>query len=245
MKQLYERYTAEDLKVWSTLFDRQIENLKGKASQRYLDAVYEMDEVLNSRKLPNFEEINQWFSARTGWKIECVPGLIPVSDFFELLAEKKFPSSTWLRSLDKLDYLEEPDMFHDVFGHIPLLCQPEYSDFVHRFGQLGKTMIQDEEKLIMLQRLYWFTIEFGLIIEPEGLRIYGAGILSSYGESISSMKQNVEKISFDLDIILHTSFYTSDIQLKYFILESLEQLNESIYVLGEKWRSLVAHANAN
>lgn len=167
MKQLYENYTKEDLDVWKILFERQIENLKNKASKDYLQALDEMQSVLNASKLPNFEEINQWFTNKTGWSIVCVPGLIPVDDFFELLAEKKFPSSTWLRSMEKLDYLEEPDMFHDVFGHIPLLSQNEYSDFIHQFGKLGKSMILQEEKLQMLQRLYWFTIEFGLIRETS------------------------------------------------------------------------------
>lgn len=244
MKQLYDRYTAEDLKVWSILFDRQVKNLQDKGSCEYLYALNEMQTVLNAGKLPNFEEIDTWFSTRTGWTIECVPGLIPVDAFFELLAEKKFPSSTWLRSLEKLDYLEEPDMFHDIFGHIPLLSQPEYSDFVQRFGQLGKSMIHDEEKLLMLQRLYWFTIEFGLINETKGLRIYGAGILSSFGESISSLNGNVETVAFDTQTIVHTSFCTSEMQQKYFILESMEQLNESIYKLQEEWSSNTVELNS-
>lgn len=228
LEQIYENYTSEDLKVWSILFERQIENLPNKASSDYLKSLYQMREVLNANKLPSFKEINDWFLNGTGWQIQCVQGLIPVDEFFELLSEKKFPSSTWLRSLDKLDYLEEPDMFHDVFGHIPLLCQPEYSDFVHKFGQLGKEIINDEEKLIMLQRLYWFTIEFGLIKETSGLRIYGAGILSSFGESISSLQKEAEKLPFDAGTILNTSFYTYDIQQKYFIIDNLNQLNESL-----------------
>lgn len=237
MKQLYDNYTPEDLAVWSILFNRQVENLKDKASNDYLLALKEMEDVLCASKLPNFEELNQWFSAKTGWSIECVPGLIPVDQFFELLANKKFPSSTWLRSKDKLDYLEEPDMFHDVFGHIPLLSQPEYSDFIHQFGKLGKAFIHNEEKLLQLQRLYWFTIEFGLILENNNLRIYGAGILSSFGESISSLTSSeIERVDFEMNTILKTDFCTSEMQNKYFIVDSLLTLKNSIKTLTNKWQ---------
>lgn len=236
MKQQYEQYTEEDLKVWSTLFNRQIVNLQDKASKDYLIALEEMKEVLNADQLPSFDKISQWFSSQTGWSIECVPGLIPVDEFFELLADKKFPSSTWLRSLDKLDYLEEPDMFHDVFGHIPLLCQPEYSEFIHRFGILGKSFLHDEEKLIMLQRLYWFTIEFGLIKENNNTLIYGAGILSSFGEAISSLTSDLERIPFNMETVLNTSFCTSEMQNKYFVIEGLKELNQAIVVLTENWK---------
>jgi len=191
MRQQYEKYTAEDLNVWNILFQRQAENLQDKASKDYLFALEEMKPVLSPEFLPKFEDINTWFETKTDWQIECVPGLIPVDEFFELLAEKKFPSSTWLRSLEKLDYLEEPDMFHDIFGHVPLLSQPEYSEFIHQLGKLGKIWIRDKERLLMLQRLYWFTIEFGLIRENDDLRIYGAGILSSFGESKLSLKEGI------------------------------------------------------
>lgn len=236
MHQLYENYTSEDLEVWQLLFNRQVENLKEKASSNYLFALKEMEDVLNPSILPNFEDLNQWFSDKTGWKIQCVAGLIPVDEFFELLADKKFPSSTWLRTIVKLDYLEEPDMFHDIFGHIPLLSQPAYSEFVHRFGILGKSMICDEAKLLMLQRLYWFTIEFGLIKEAGQLKIYGAGIISSFGESISSLISNeIERIDFDTDLVVNTSFCTSEMQTKYFVIDSLEDLNKSIIRLNEKF----------
>ena len=236
MKQLYENYSKEDLAVWSILFNRQADNLKNKACSDYLKAVNDMEEVLNAAKLPNFDEINNWFLDKTGWQIECVPGLIPVNQFFELLAEKKFPSSTWLRSMQKLDYLEEPDMFHDVFGHVPLLSNIEYSDFIHQFGKLGVSFISNEEKLLQLQRLYWFTIEFGLIKQQDEFKIYGAGILSSFGESISSLTSNeIDRDSFDLMTILGTEFCTSEMQTNYFFIDSLETLKNSINTLTKKW----------
>lgn len=236
MKQQFEKYTAEDLQVWTTLFERQILNLQDKASVHYLNALDEMKDVLNPMILPNFDNINDWFISSTGWEIYCVPGLIPVDEFFILLAEKKFPSSTWLRSIEKLDYLEEPDMFHDIFGHVPLLSNQVFSDFIHKFGKLGKSMINNEEKLIMLQRLYWFTIEFGLIKE-EGVKIYGAGIMSSFGEAISSLEESTEKRIFDLETILNMSFITTEMQQFYFVIESLDELFESIVELTKKWET--------
>lgn len=236
MKQQFEKYTTEDLQVWTTLFERQILNLQDKASVHYLNALDEMKDVLNPMILPNFNNINDWFKSSTGWEIYCVPGLIPVDEFFILLAEKKFPSSTWLRSMEKLDYLEEPDMFHDIFGHVPLLSNQVFSDFIHKFGKLGKSMINNEEKLIMLQRLYWFTIEFGLIKE-EGVKIYGAGIMSSFGEAISSLEESTEKRIFDLETILNMPFITTEMQQFYFVIESLDELFESIVELTKKWET--------
>lgn len=232
MKQEFDQYTADDLKVWNKLFTRQLLNLQDKACEEYLLALQQMNAVLNPNELPNFEKINAWFTDQTGWTIACVPGLIPVDEFFILLANKQFPSSTWLRSMDKLDYLEEPDMFHDIFGHVPLLANKEYSDFIEMFGKIGLSMIHNEAKLIELQRLYWFTIEFGLLTENNTHRIYGAGILSSFGESISSLTRlDVERPSFDLTTVLQTSFCSSEIQSKYFVCSGISALRESILPL--------------
>lgn len=234
MKQQFELYTQEDRDVWRTLFERQVVNLKDKASREYLKALDDMSDVLYPNNIANFNELNDWFMSSTGWKMECVPGLIPVDDFFRLLAQKRFCSSTWLRTMDQLDYLEEPDMFHDVFGHIPLLSNPVFSDFANEFGKLGLTVIHDEEKLKMLQRLYWFTIEFGLI-EQNGVKIYGAGIASSYGESISSLSNANEKLDFDIERVIHQEFRTDVVQSTYFVIESLEQLFDSIVELTKEW----------
>ncbi len=236
MKQQFENYTTDDLKVWSTLFERQIVNLADKASIHFLNALEDMKVVLNPTILPNFTSINEWFKSSTGWEIYCVPGLIPVDEFFILLADKKFPSSNWLRSMEKLDYLEEPDMFHDVFGHVPLLSNQVFSDFIQEFGKLGKSMIENKEKLIMMQRLYWFTIEFGLIRE-EGMKIYGAGILSSFGEAISSLEEATEKRFFEIESILDQPFITSEMQQFYFFIESFDELFKSIVQLTKKWKS--------
>jgi phenylalanine-4-hydroxylase len=236
MKQQYEKYTHEDLKVWSILFNRQSQNLQDKACLDYLKALKKMESCLNANEMPNFKKINNWFLNETGWQIECVSGLIPVDAFFMLLADKKFPSSTWLRTMDKLDYLEEPDMFHDIFGHIPLLSQPVYSEFIHKFGILGKAVINNEQKLLMLQRLYWFTIEFGLIDDLDKRKIYGAGLLSSFGEASYSLSSSlIERIQFDINAIIATPFCTSEMQNTYFVISNFEQLTQAVFQLAQEW----------
>ncbi|MCH2223619.1 MAG: phenylalanine 4-monooxygenase [Crocinitomicaceae bacterium] len=237
MKQQFEKYTEQDHKVWNILFERQAENLKDKACQAYLDALETMAPVLNSNQVPKFTELNEWFVENTNWEIECVPGLISVDKFFCLLADRKFPSSTWLRRMDQLDYLEEPDMFHDIFGHVPLLSNPVFSAFMVAFGELGKLFLHDEHRLIQLQRLYWFTIEFGLIKE-SGMKIYGAGIASSFGESNSSLFGDAERIDFDIEIVLNTAFKNDEVQTKYFVIENFDELFLSIETLTEKWTKL-------
>lgn len=228
MIQNMNAYTAEDSKVWKLLFDRQSENLKIKGSKDYLDSLRLMQPVLNGNDIPEFKKMNIWFESNTGWKIEVVPGLIPVEEFFELLSQKRFCSSTWLRSMKNLDYLEEPDMFHDTFGHIPLLANPVFSEFVYEFGKLGKEFINDTEKLVQLQRLYWFTIEFGVIKENGKIKSYGAGIISSFGETNQIHNQEANFFPFDIKTILNKPFRTDLMQEDYFVIESLEQLYKSL-----------------
>lgn len=235
MKQQFDKYTTEDFDVWRTLFSRQETNLKDKACVEYLQALDDMSSVLYPERIAEFTQLNNWFESHTGWSMYCVPGLIPVDEFFELLANKKFCSSTWLRSLEQLDYLEEPDMFHDVFGHIPLLSNTVFSKFIHEFGKLGVKNRKNEERVIQLQRLYWFTIEFGLI-EQKGPKVFGAGIASSFGETIYSLDEKTERVPFDLEEILETYFETDKIQTKYFVIDSMEQLYDSIIELKERWK---------
>lgn len=235
MKQEFENYTKVDHKVWETLFNRQVDNLQDKACREYLDALNQMAPVLYANQVACFTDINDWFRSSTGWSIHTVPGLIPVDEFFELLANKQFCSSTWLRTPEQLDYLEEPDMFHDIFGHIPLLSDETYSQFIHEFGKLGHSFKNDPKKVIMLQRLYWFTIEFGLI-EQDGLKIYGAGILSSKGESIASISNQKTHLLFDIESVMEKSFFTDHIQNDYFVIESFEQLFESIELISKNWK---------
>lgn len=235
MKQKFKQYTQEDFEVWKTLFSRQVVNLEDKACTEYLLALDGMKEVLYPERIAEFSQLSEWFETRTGWTMYCVPGLIPVDEFFELLSKKQFCSSTWLRTLSQLDYLEEPDMFHDVFGHIPLLSNSVFSEFIHEFGKLGVQNKENEERIIQLQRLYWFTIEFGLI-NQSGPKVYGAGIASSFGESIVSLEPKTVRVPFNLDEILETSFETDKIQTKYFVIEDMEQLYKAILELKDRWK---------
>lgn len=229
------KYTNEDLWVWKTLFTRQQDNIPGKASQAYIDALEHMSPVLNAEEIPSFERINTWFESETKWELKVVPGLIPVEEFFQLLAERKFCSSTWLRSKDSLDYLEEPDMFHDIYGHVPLLSNPIFSEFVHEFGKLGCQFLDEPEKLLQLQRLYWFTIEFGVIEEKGKIQSYGAGILSSYGETnqIHEMKANF--LDYSIEAIIKKVFRTDIMQEDYYVISSFETLFESLKKLSKVW----------
>ncbi len=227
MKQEMNRYTQGDLDVWQTLFLRQTKQLEQYACQSYLDLLYMMSPVLNKNEIINFSNMNSWFKQQTGWQIQVVPGLIPVEEFFELLAQKKFCSSTWLRKPENLDYLEEPDMFHDIFGHVPLLSQPVFSDFMVEFGRLGVRYRNNERIITALKRLYWFTVEFGMIQE-ESLKIYGAGIISSYAETQIAVSDKAIHHQFDMKQIMDLDFRTDSVQKEYFAIESFEQLFQSL-----------------
>ena len=228
MIQDYKNYTAEDFEVWSLLASRQKENLPGKAHPEYLYCLEQLSDVLNEKAIPKFEELNEALLKANGFTITVVPGLIPVEDFFQFLADRKFSSSTWVRSKEQLEYLEEPDMFHDIFGHIPLLMNEAYADFVQKMGALGVRFIDNETVVKQLQRLYWFTIEFGLIKNGDKNMIYGAGIISSSGETDHVMNDEITIHEYNLEQIINTDFITSEIQTQYFAIESFEQLFNSI-----------------
>ena len=231
------KYTKDDLWVWKTLFNRQKENIPGKASKSYIDALERMSPVLNANEIPDFEKINLWFKTETQWELQVVPGLIPVEEFFKLLAERKFCSSTWLRSKDSLDYLEEPDVFHDIFGHVPLLSDPVFSEFLYEFGKLGCQFLEDTEKLIHLQRLYWFTIEFGVIKEQGNIQSYGAGILSSSGETNQIHERKANFIEYSIQAIIEKEFRTDIMQKDYYVVSSFEVLFESLKTLTDVWNT--------
>lgn len=238
MIQEYNKYTPEDFEVWKLLFERQEQNLQNKACKSYLDALNELSEVLKADEVPNFEKINQVLINKNGWSIEVVPGLIPVEDFFELLAQKKFCSSTWLRSKAQLDYLEEPDMFHDIFGHIPLLMNESYSNFAQKLGEVGVKNIENKEIVLQLQRLYWFTIEFGLKKGTNKTEIYGAGIMSSFGESNYIYETNTEIIPFNFSSVINRPFKTDEIQSLYYEIESYDELYNSLNEFDKKMLKL-------
>jgi phenylalanine-4-hydroxylase len=226
MRQDYAKYTAEDHHVWQLLFDRQMQQLPMLASKAYLDGIKAIGFV--REHIPNYEETNRHLQGITGWRIEVVKGLIPNKEFFELLLTKRFPASTWLRKLEQLDYLEEPDMFHDTFGHIPMLTNHDFCDFLKGLSAIALRFLDSELGVEMIARLYWYTVEFGLIQDPEGLRIYGAGIISSSGESVYSLGNKPKKAPFDIEEIVHTPYIRDKFQEKYFVISSYKQLYESL-----------------
>lgn len=227
MRQEYEKYTAEDFKVWQLLFERQVAQLPGAAVPEYIKGIERVKFAATS--IPRFDEINTLLRSYTGWQLEVVPGLIADKDFFELLAIRKFPASTWLRKLSELDYLEEPDMFHDVFGHVPLLTNPDVVNYLQALSKIALQYINDPWAIELMSRIYWFTVEFGLIYDQDQLLIYGAGILSSKGETQYAIHDPTPKRhAFHVEHILNTPFQKDDYQKEYFVLNSFSQLPASI-----------------
>ncbi len=232
MKQNYENYTAEDQKVWGILFDRQFPSLPQAATKEFLIGLDKVD--FKGASIPNFEETNKVLRKLTGWEIYAVPGIVEDGLFFDLMANRKFPATTWVRKMSELDYLEEPDMFHDVFAHIPLLANQSFVDFLQAISKFGQEWIDDEWAIHLLSRIYWFTIEFGLIREDGELRIYGAGILSSSGETKYSLSDKPNHFDYDVDRILDTPYRKDNMQENYFIIDSYEQLYESLPEIKSK-----------
>ena len=228
MEQKFTSYTKEDHQIWNILFNRQISNLEGRVCNRYLECLLEMKEAIGGNLIPRFTELNDTLLVKTGWSIQIVPGLIPVEEFFEFLAKKSFCSSRWLRGKHQLDYIEEPDMFHDIFGHVPLLMDDDYAAFARKIGELGLKHIGNPEIIKQLQRIYWFTIEFGILREDENIRIYGAGIISSPKESEYVFDKRVNRKPFNLKEIIHHEFRTDVLQDCYYYIDSFEQLYQSI-----------------
>lgn len=227
LRQEYDKYKEEDHQVWQILYERQMPNLPDKATQAYLDGIQKIG--FKSNEVPRFEDINKALQETTGWQIHVVPGLIPAREFFELLADRKFCATTWLRKMNELDYLEEPDMFHDVFGHIPLLTNQSLCDFVVRLSKTALKHFESQAALDAIARLYWYTIEFGLIQEQNGLRIYGAGILSSRGETDYSLfDTHPQHFPYNPRVVMQTPFIKERYQDQYFVIESFEQLYNSM-----------------
>lgn len=226
MQQEYDQYTAESHHVWQLLFEEQATVLAERATTKFLEGIKTIQ--FESYEVPRFTTINKILKKLTGWEVYAVPGLIDNKPFFELLAQKKFPATTWLRTLAQLKYIEEPDMFHDVFGHVPLLSEPYFASFLNGISQIALEYIEHETAIELMARIYWYTIEFGLINENGTTKIYGAGILSSPGESVFSLSADAVRYPFDLNHILATPYIKDCYQGQYFVAESYEQLYHSL-----------------
>jgi phenylalanine-4-hydroxylase len=220
--QNWSAFSADDHAMWDRLFARQSEMLPGRAADAFLRGM----DVLKLSKpgIPDYHELNERLIAATGWQVVAVPGLVPDDVFFDHLANRRFPAGNFIRTPDQLDYLQEPDIFHDVFGHVPMLADPVFADYMVAYGKGGLRSL-GFGALDHLARLYWYTVEFGLIEEAEGLRIYGAGIVSSFGESVFALDDpSPNRIKFDLTRVMRTCYGIDDFQQNYFVIPSLDHL---------------------
>ena len=213
-------YTPEDDAVWGELFDRQMAFLQGKATPAYFDGVRALR--LTSAQVPQIADVDARLSEISGAGGEGAPATIPPAQFFDLLSRRRFPVATFLRRREDMDYIEEPDIFHEVFGHCPLLTNPAYCDFIERFGQTAVALGKGYSWRLF--RLFWFTVEFGMIHTPDGLRAYGAGIVSSPSEAAHACGGDAEIRPFDLMEILRTPYRIDIVQPVYFTIDSFDQL---------------------
>ena len=220
--QRWQDYSAEDHAVWDSLYARQRSQLQTRATKAFLDGLDVLE--LSRGGIPDFAELSERLAARTGWSVVAVPGLVPDDVFFTHLANRRFVAGRFIRRPDQLDYLQEPDVFHDVFGHVPLLADPVYADYMQAYGEGGLRSLQFGA-LDKLARLYWYTVEFGLIREGEHLRIYGSGIVSSHGESEFALDSpSPNRIGFDLTRVMRTPYRIDDYQQCYFVIDSFDTL---------------------
>ncbi|MFC0683936.1 phenylalanine 4-monooxygenase [Novosphingobium clariflavum] len=237
--QHWHAYTPEMHDRWRRLYARQSALVETHACAAFREGLKRLD---CAGGIPRFEDANAILEAATGWTLVGVPGFIPDAVFFDHLAHRRFPVTRWLREEHELDYLVEPDVFHDFFGHVPMLLDPTIADFLELYGKAGeRAMAMDA--LPMLARIYWYTIEFGLVREDGGLRVFGAGIISSSGETRYALEDRaVLRLPFDAERVMRTGYMIDAFQKTYFVLESLPQLIEDLVGLDfgpvyEKWRA--------
>ena len=215
-------YSAAQHAVWKTLFERQTRLLPGRACDAFVAGMRALP--MDAAQIPDFRQLSEVLMPHTGWQVVAVPGLVPDEVFFEHLANRRFPAGNFIRQPEQLDYLEEPDVFHDVFGHVPMLMNPVMADFIQAYG-VGGLRAQQLGMLEQLARVYWYTVEFGLVRQADGLRIYGSGIASSFAETVFALDDpSPNRIGFELARVMRTRYRIDDFQESYFVLDDLEQL---------------------
>ena len=222
VEQPWASYTREDHATWATLFKRQQEILVHRACREFIDNQRQFG--MTPDAIPKFDDLNRVLKKATGWVLIGVEGLLPELTFFDHLANRRFPVTWWIRKPAQIDYIAEPDLFHDLFGHVPLLLNPVFADYMEAYGKGGvKAHGIGAEALVNLTRLYWYTVEFGLIKQSDGLRIYGSGIVSSKGESIHCLESAApNRIGFDMQRIMRTRYRIDTYQKTYFVIDSFE-----------------------
>ncbi|MCC5787148.1 MAG: phenylalanine 4-monooxygenase [Phycisphaerales bacterium] len=230
--QQYERYTPENHEVWRKLFENRIGSMRQQASNVFLAGFDAFG--LKADAMPRLEDVNEVLARTTGWKSRAVPGYLPAKAFFACLSTRQFPTTITIRPPDELDYLPEPDIFHDVFGHVPLHADPVFADFLQTYGKAA-LHANDPVHVERLARLFWFTVEFGLIHEDNRLKIYGSGLMSSIGESTHSLSSpNVDRRPFNLERVCDTPFEIDHYQPILYVLESFEQLRDAMNQYAER-----------
>ena len=219
--QRWDQYTPEQHALYARLHQRQTAQLPGLACDEFIQAVQQLGPA---DRVPRFDDVNERLFPATRWQIVAVPGLIPEEAFFALLAKRKFPVTEWLRKPEEFDYVVEPDVFHDLYGHVPLLFNPVFADYMQAYGE-GGLKASRLDACELLARLYWYTVEFGLIATPQGLRAYGAGILSSAGELLHSVRSpEPRRVAFDLQRLMRTRYRIDSFQSTYFVIDAFGQL---------------------
>jgi phenylalanine-4-hydroxylase len=222
IEQNWQAYTEDEHAVWRLLFERQQKLLKRRACREYLDGLQQLGVAAHG--IPDFRRLSDILDRATGWRIAPVPGLVPDDVFFAFLAARRFPSTCFIRRRDQLDYLQEPDVFHDIAGHVPMLMSPVFADYMQAYGEGGLKAVHLGH-LTHLARLYWYTVEFGLIATDEGLRIYGSGILSSAGEAVYSLEDpHPHRLRFNLRRVMRTQYHIDRYQETYFVIDDFAQL---------------------
>jgi phenylalanine-4-hydroxylase len=231
------RYTEQEHRTWVALYDQQMRVLPGRACDAFLRGLEALD--LRGEGVPDFDRVNRQLEAMTGWRVVAVPGLVPDDVFFDHLANRRFPAGRFVRRPDQLDYIQEPDVFHDVFGHVPMLTDPVFADYLEAYGRGGQRA-GGLNQLPNLARLYWYTVEFGLIDGPQGLRLYGAGIVSSASESVFALESpSPNRLGFDLARVMRTLYRIDDFQQTYFVLPSFQALlDETLKDFGALYAAL-------
>ena len=225
--QHWERYTAADHATWRTLYKRMEKILPGRACDEFLQGLKQLK--IGDEQIPDMERLSDALYKLTRWRVVAVPSLVPDHIFFEHLANRRFPAGFFIRKPEQLDYIEEPDVFHDVFGHVPMLALPVFGDYMEAYGK-GGMRAEGLGTLQNLARLYWYTVEFGLIEKPEGMRIYGSGIASSSAESVYAVEDaSPNRIHFDLERVMRTKYRIDDFQESYFAVGSFEELFRETY----------------
>lgn len=231
VQQNWESYTSADHEVWQILYARRMEQLEKTASRIFLDGARLIG--LAPNEIPNLDEVNRRLGPRTGWNAVPVGGFLPAKEFFTSLSARRFPTTVTIRSRESIDYVPEPDIFHDVFGHVPLHSDPPFADFLQKFGQTA-AMARTPEETEMMARLFWFTIEFGLIDENGTPKIYGSGLISSSGDASNALGPKCDRRPFTLDAVVRQSFRIDQLQDTLFVVDAFDQLYEAVDSISER-----------